>query len=310
MPLARSRLLWWLSLPALALAAFAWHGGEGLGGRVTTRPAHRDPQVADIPAMRVGDGFLTERSNALAVSTVASGFDAQRDFYQYARTLAGAAEQGDAQAAWTLSRVYDYCAAYAQDPSGYAADSMRLETSTDAGVAAMVRARARVARRCAGFSPADGLGAQAVLDERVQAARAGSLASEASLLALGRPLQDSADYRRGLVQRVLASRDPQAFAAIAPAMGAAANGDAAYRGFVAGDQFALLAWQLAACRLGLDCGADSALMTGYCANAGICSRDATQNFSNFVFDAAVPGQGADKMDELVNTLIQTEGETS
>ncbi|HBK47467.1 MAG TPA: hypothetical protein DDZ67_13750, partial [Xanthomonadaceae bacterium] len=68
-----------------------------------------------------------------------------------------------------------------------------------------------------------------------------------------------------------------------------------------------LAWQLAACRLGLECGAQSALMTSYCATAGICSQDGSQDFASFVFDAAVPRQGAQRVDEMVNMLVNGSG---
>lgn len=206
-----------------------------------------------------------------------------------------------------LSRVYDYCSAYAGDPAAYAADNRWMATQSDPGMAAMLAARMRVADRCAGFTAADGLNAQAVLLQRTRAAQAGSLAAEAALLALGRPLEDSPGYRRGLVERVLAARDPEAYLALSPAMGIAASGDDAYLGFVAGNQYAELAWQIAACRLGLDCGADSALMTAYCANAGICSRIPGQDFGAFVLDAAVPRQGAEKMDEMVETLVEGSG---
>jgi hypothetical protein len=64
-----------------------------------------------------------------------------------------------------------------------------------------------------------------------------------------------------------------------------------------------LAWQLAACRLGQDCGPDSSLMTSYCANGGICSRDPSQGFERFVFDAAVPRQSADVLNEMIDSLI-------
>ncbi|HBK47466.1 MAG TPA: hypothetical protein DDZ67_13745, partial [Xanthomonadaceae bacterium] len=72
------------------------------------------------------------------------------------------------------------------------------------------------------------------------------MAAEAALLTLGQPLDNSTAYKRNLVERVLASRDPEAYLAISPAMGASASGEDAFRGYVAGDQFAELAWQLAA----------------------------------------------------------------
>ena len=121
---------------------------------------------------------------------------------------------------------------------------------------------------------------------------------------MGAPLQDDMDYRRGLVERVQASRDPDAFVALSPAMGVAASGDVALVDTVAGTQASELAWQLAACDLGLDCSANGALMTEYCANGGICARDARQDFSSFVRDAAVPRQGAEEIDRMKKTLVE------
>jgi len=306
-----------LLVPLALLAAVSWQrAGVGHGdgpaaatsqatpvGRPTLPVAAR-PEIAVRGAVRPGLP-LNRRA----------GFEAAGDLYGYAQTLAVAARGGDAEANWMLSRVYDYCAAYAIDPLGYDSDSHALARLSAPGVAAMQSARERVSQRCAGFGPGDGLTAQRLARQRGEAALAGNLAAEAALLSLGQPLDRSPAYRRGLVQRVLDSRDPEAYLALSTAMGAAASGDDAYRGFVAGDPFAELAWQVAACQLGLDCGPDSALMTSYCANGGICSQDARQDFGSFVLDAAVPRQGARKMDEMVGALlrgaaVQSSGEAS
>ncbi|MFC6840178.1 hypothetical protein [Xanthomonas theicola] len=229
------------------------------------------------------------------------------DLYRYAQRLSAATAQGDAEASWLLSRIYDYCAGYAMDPAGYAADTRALGTAQLPAAARMIAARARVGVRCAGFVPGDGLTRQAILAQRLRAARGGSLAAEAALLALGQPLQASAGYKRTLIERVRASGDPDAYVALAPAMGLAASGDDSLDERIAGTAFTELAWQLAACRLGLDCGPDSDLMTRYCANGGICAQDPTQDFSSFVYDAAVPRQGRDTMNEMVNRLADTTG---
>jgi hypothetical protein len=44
-------------------------------------------------------------------------------------------------------------------------------------------------------------------------------------------------------------------------------------------------------------------MTQYCANGGICSRDPSQDFERFVFDAAIPRQSADVINEMVDSLM-------
>jgi hypothetical protein len=306
MPTARARHLWMLLLAPAAVMAVAWwqHAGPHAAGSVAglalplggAAPVQAEP--LSPRAIAVGPGLPLDRR---------AGLERQPDLYRYAQQLGGEVQAGDAEASWLLSRVYDYCAGYALDPGGYAADSQWIAAQSGDGVATMAAARNVVAQRCAGFTAQDGLSPQAVLAKRIAAARAGNLAAEASLLALGQPLEAGEGYRHQLVQRVLDSRDPEAYLALAPAMGARASGDDALRGYVAGDQFAELAWQMAACRLGLDCDAQSTLMTSYCANGGICSQDAGQDFESFVYDAAVSRQGFGKMDEMVTALVDGSG---
>ncbi|MFR0656913.1 hypothetical protein SB719_20420, partial [Pantoea sp. SIMBA_079] len=88
----------------------------------------------------------------------------------------------------------------------------------------------RVGHRCARFLPTDTLSFTQLVEARQAAALAGSLPAEAALLAMGEPLDDDADYKAALVDRVQASRDPEAFVALAPAMGVAASDDAALAG--------------------------------------------------------------------------------
>ncbi|WP_115045364.1 hypothetical protein [Xanthomonas arboricola] len=306
MPHARSRHLWLLLAPVALAAAALWHvRAQSSDSRVTAPSA----AAGSARVVAAAAHAPAERSTALQLP-YRDAVDAQPDLYRYAQQLQQQLRAGDAQAGWRLSRVYDYCAPYASSPAGYAADSAWIAAQHTPGVVAMHAARLRVAQRCAGFAPSDGLGPRLVAQQRQAAARAGNLAAEAALLALGEPLQRSPGYKRALVQRVLASRDPEAYLALAPAMGARASGDDSLEGYVAGTQFAELAWQVAACRLGLDCSAGSTLVTSYCANAGICSRDSAQDFVSFVFDAAVPRQGADRVDEMVDTLISERGAQS
>ena len=124
---------------------------------------------------------------------------------------------------------------------------------------------------------------------------------------MGDPLFGGNEYKQDLVERVRRSGNPDAYVAISPAMGIAGSGQEAYLGSVSGTQLSELAWLLAACRLGNDCSPGSVLMTSYCANGGICSRDSSQDFYTFVFDAGVPRQGADNLNGMVEGLMSDIG---
>ncbi|CTP92301.1 hypothetical protein [Xanthomonas graminis] len=308
MPFAVSRKTWLLLAPAALLLGVVGYRALLLAAAPSLPPVAAVAAATPV-AMDVLDQDQRRRSSVQAVPATSpdrrAALERSPDLYRTAQQLSAAVAQGDADASWLLSRIYDYCAGYAMDPAGYAADTRAIDAAQLPMSARMAVARARVGRRCAGFVPGDGLTRQAIVAQRVRAAHGGNLAAEAALLTLGQPLQSSAGYKRHLVERVRASGDPDAYLALAPAMGLAASGDDSLDERIAGTAFTELAWQLAACRLGLDCGPDSELMTRYCANGGICSPDPTQDFSSFVYDAAVPRQGTDTMNEMVNKLVET-----
>lgn len=241
---------------------------------------------------------------ATSVRVLQQAFESASDLFAFRQQLRPLANAGNAEARWMLSRVDEYCAAFARDPAGFDRDSALIDSLSLDATRTLGAARGRIGTRCGRFAPADAPTFLQLVESRRDAAEAGSLAAEAALLAMGTPLADDIDYRRDLVERVQASRDPDAFVALAPAMGVAASGDVALEESVAGTQASELAWQLAACDLGLDCSADGALMTEYCANGGICARDNRQDFSAFVRDAAVPRQGAEAIDRMKKILVE------
>lgn len=303
-----------LLLPTLLvglLGALAWMPLRQAGQEASVAVAPvAAPQVAaparlsSVPSARMQPAVMQA---APALSPLRRGFEDSADLFAYARELRTLASAGDADAMWLLSLVQDYCAGYAADPAGYARDTRVIAGLGLSNGAALLSARTRVQRRCARFVPEDGLSLPAIITQRVRAAQAGSLAAEASLLAMERPLQQDEDYRRGLVQRVLDSGDPFAYLAIAPAMGTIGSGRRHTLGDVSGNELSEIAWRIASCRLGMDCSPGGSMMTNYCVNGGICSQDESQDFTTFARDAGVPRQGADDVDEMVGTLLSQTG---
>lgn len=311
MALAPALKTWLLVVPALALLGVAGMRAGGLQPSAVS-PSPQLVAGGELPAAAGAPAATALRRSVERVRAgVPSGLpldiradiEGDSDLFAYAQRLRSQAGAGNVEARWMLSRVYDYCSQYAMDPGGYQLDNQVLTGMGDATALAMAAARERVSTRCSGFVASDGLGYAMVTRERQQAAREGNLAAEAALFADGQPLQQDAPYRRGLVERVMASHDPEAFMALAPAMGLRASGDRAMTGLVAGDPTAEVAWRVAACRLGMECGPDSVLMNNYCANAGICTQEAGQDFTGFVYDAAVTRQGAGRMNAWVEQLI-------
>jgi hypothetical protein len=295
---------------AVALATLAaWYGRSETGSPAAPVTAAKPTPNASAVARQSAAAAVRPAMNAgvRRAYSARAEFEATDDLYAYARELAVGERAGDPEALWLVSRVYEYCMGYAMNPAGYAGDTQAIAALKLPATAALVAARERVSRRCARFVPADGLSPPLILAKRLQAAEAGSVVAEAALLAMGTPLSDSDEYKKDLVKRVRTSRDPEAYVAVSPAMGIGASGDTDTFGDVSGTSLSELAWVLAACKLGQECGPGSNLMTSYCANGGICSRDGSQDFGAFVLDAGVPRQGADKLEEMVDVLLYNPG---
>ncbi len=306
-----TRTLAWATLVVLVIvsvAAWVQGGDRSSVQRVTIATAVDAQLPASAPRVAVDHA----RPSAIAPqagaqvplgTSIRENFATTPDLYAYVQSLEPAVRERDPDAMWMMSRAYEYCSSFAMAPAAFDRDTRVIGDMAMRGSAAMVAARERVSQRCARFVPQDELTPRMIVLQRVEAAEAGSVAAEASLLATGEPLKDTPEYKRDLVERVQESADPEAYSALSPAMGVAASGKLELADQVAGTQFSELAWQLAACRLGMDCAPDSALMTSYCANGGICSRVPGQDFERFVFDAAVPRQGADVINDMVDSLM-------
>jgi hypothetical protein len=281
-------------------------GATGIPSASAPRAAAISDRSAPTPdAVRRDD--LRDSANAAAVDfSRRQRFEQSDDLYAFAQTLAPAVDRGEPDAIWLMSRVIDACVGHAADPAGFARDSERLGGLRIAAAGTIRAARERVQERCRRFTAADGLSPSAAGRLRLDAATAGSLVAEAELFGMGQPLIDGQDYANEFVARVRDSLDAEAFRAISPAM-SGGDGFGVFSQPDIAPQFRELVWQLAACRLGLDCGPDSALMTSYCVNGGICSRDRHQGFEEFVYDAAIPRQSADLVRRMVDMLVRGNG---
>lgn len=298
------RILPWVIVCACVLGtAGAWWWAQGTRQAAVTEAAPVSADVAVATPVAVPARRIEEASRASVAFDSRREFETTPDLFVYAQQLALRARAGDADAWWMLSRVHDYCGGFASNPAGYARDTRVIAALDVASAASMAAARERVSARCARFMPEDGLSSDSVRAARRRAAEAGSLAAEAAMLADGEPLSEAQGYRGDLVARVSASGDPQAFLALSRAMGLTASGAEAELGDVSGTWLSEVAWQIAACRLGLDCRPQGNLMTAYCAHGGVCSRDPSLDFPAFVLDAGVPRQGVENLNDMVDSLL-------
>jgi len=140
-----------------------------------------------------------------------------------------------------------------------------------------------------------------ILETLRTSASQGNIAAEATLFSHEDVEALDPVYVRELAARVLASRNPEAYLAISSGMGTRTSGLPLDPESVAGTEYATLAWQVAACRLGLDCSANAPIVTQYCANGGVCGSFSSLN--NLIFDGLVPRSDADIVRGMSTELV-------
>lgn len=280
-------LLLWPSSPAQA------ESGAGVAAAPGAMPARQ--AMAAVPLALAG--------GAAAPATLRQRFERDEGLYALATDLGGT---HDAEALWTLAKIVDYCSAFAVNAAGFRADTDVLSRGVRFGGAEVVKAsRERVERRCRRFDGPDSraaFGRNGTVVLKTAAARAGSLAAEVDLLRHDAPLSKDPDAVRALVDRAIASRDPDVYLALSHVMDTRAAGRQARFGRFSGTEAMGYAWQLAACRLGLDCGPRGALMTVYCVNAGICVSES--DVERLVVNHLVPHAQAAHVRQTVGHILR------
>ena len=284
----------------LALTWYIWKmpaSGQGsaevvpnAGVGVTTPSGLGDKYASAIKAVQGSDARVE--------------FETTNDLYRFVQKLSSPEESKNADSLWLIAKVVDYCYSYGISPAGFTSDTEVLlrSASKDAAVA-LKAARDRVASRCSGFagnSDDKTFSSLASLANKVRAAKAGSLAAEASLIVLNSPLHTDPDYFSNLTQRITLSKDPDAYLAISDAVGVgAADRNPSTSEF--GTEHATYAWQLAACRRGLNCSSSGNLMSMYCVNGGVCGT--YSNFEDLLFNGLLPASERVRVNEMTNRIL-------
>lgn len=225
------------------------------------------------------------------------------DLFSEVTSLLSKSEAGDPKASYRIASIYEECWQYALNPTGFESD-IKLKASVRKDLAPKLRSvGASITQRCGRFVGHD-IGPIAMRAMLERAAKQGSAAAKARLFAESAAMgQVSEKDLQENVGRVLASRDPEAFAALAPAMGRMSEGSqSAVAPYPAGNDLAEAAWNVAACRLGRSCGASSPTVIGMCLSGGINCE--LRDIEAFYTQAVLPPAEAAKLGQLVNQLVQ------
>lgn len=240
-----------------------------------------------------------------ADNTLANRYERTSDLFGFTLSMRPLSDTGNGEASRLIAEAYAECWTYALDSSGFLSDMhLKAELRPDLSKS-LTQAYRRVEERCRFFRGAE-IGPKASRELLRRAASQGDVAAQVKLFALERGNHKSGqmtDDLRKLGQKVLVSRDPYAFAAFAEVIGTASLGriDELYP-MPAGTVAAEAAWQIAACRLGRNCGPSSTIVTNMCINGGMnCSL---RSLEVFYTQEMLPPAELQKVRQHVIWLIQ------
>jgi hypothetical protein len=208
------------------------------------------------------------------------------------------AESGDPEAQWYLSEMYGYCFSYNLKPGAALAHWDQIASIKPQAKANIERIKKQIAERCATVDDGKPIPPEAMSLWLEQSAKQGFL--QARLRSATMAADIKPEELRSLVGEIK-GQSPQAVFE----MGTLARkiepnwDDAETAGAFSKGNYAQYAWELAACRSGLDCSQSSSLMYWMC-QQGAC---AYQNYEQYVFSELVPPAGREPLEKTIR-LIQ------
>lgn len=228
-------------------------------------------------------------------------FESASDLKLFLDQISQEARNGDADAQWWTHKTFEYCKGFSRNPAQFSQSTESLAAGLPKELASSFQdARNRVSNRCRNITPNETPSEAALSSMIEQSAKSGNLAAQASLISMDTRGETTDEDIHRVTETIRNTGNPQAYLAISNAMGIASSGRGDVFGNVSGTDFATYAWQLAACKKGLDCGPNSAIMTSYCANGGICGQ--FTDLRDLVLNGLVPRQDAKRIEELASRL--------
>lgn len=261
-----------------ALAAFAVAGGVWFWWS----PARVKPHpLAMVSATSQGDAStptpdsaeIAKKSRAYRLSPAGSmrqRYEQSRDLFALVQSLRPAATAGDLTARVITVDALNECLSVelpkdSQYAAGQEAAHKNLELKTYVnGLIAIQQLR------CSRFVKSDIGGVANIRDQYAELAKEGSAKALAMMLT-NADLDSIPDTTlTAEVRQILDSGDPDAIGTLSNLMGLRAQGRQNAFGSMSGNVIDQFAWLLAACHMGMACGADSATIRTMCLNGGIC----------------------------------------
>lgn len=223
-------------------------------------------------------------------------------YHQY-RTLKQRAEAGDAVAQRLVAQMFVDCAYIYDHPLKFTPLELS-DIPADSPESMSIDAHRALQQNC---TQVEG-GARVTLKDAQRwyekAAENGDLAAWAVVNMLRHPPL-TADEAQRFLEDVIASKDPVAVFAYGNVMGGPVteNLGEGYESLVSNN--ASLAWMLAGCRMGMDCGPESPLVNNLCLQQGLCGKGDYEKAMKSQIESEADREALDQQIEAVLAILET-----
>ena len=223
-------------------------------------------------------------------------------YHQY-RTLKQRAEAGDAVAQRLVAQLFVDCAYIYDHPLKFTPLELS-DIPADSPESMSIGAHRALQQNC---TQVEG-GARVTLKDAQnwyeKAAENGDLAAWAVVNMLRHPPL-TADEAQRFLEDVIASKDPVAVFAYGNVMGGPVteNLGKGYESLVSNN--ASLAWMLAGCRMGMDCGPESPPVNNLCLHQGLCGKGDCEQAMKSQIESEADREALDQQIEAVLAILET-----
>lgn len=228
------------------------------------------------PAARGGKSVPANASEIARPITLLDRYVRSTDLLELVAQLRADADAGDADAARIIAKAYDECFPYAANHKTLDVDLISRNRSEPERSMALAQ-RATQLQRCAGFISTGVIKVGVARDADATANNLSDLTGQAARLVSDLSLRraDDGPYEMSasemdLAQKIALSQDAEAIAVLSGTTGLPQD---------------IYAWQLVACDLGRDCGANGYVMRQQCLLVGQCVAG---NYREFIRRKALP----------------------
>lgn len=234
------------------------------------------------------------------VEPVRTKLEGTDDYGLLVATAMPLGEGGDKESAELVARVLEYCSFYSQSPEKFTSHVESLASaSLDQRQAAALRSLgSRMAERCSNVMPGTSIGTPDIQQWQQKAAELGSIRSLVRTAVTDNQAVTNEDKKQ-ILEAAVASGDPDALLEAAELLRFAP--DAGIEGFPAhGSELDQYAWQIAACKLGADCGRGGLFMDQLCLSGLGCGAN---SYEELVRSQYVPQGGTALLDKKVRAAL-------